>query len=218
MSGLGLTALSLGAASVLAKHAYRLFSLRPAFLGLVRVAGVGVVSSLAVWAGVSLWSRSAPTSALPANARQTALNLAPPPAIATIERPEPAPAESEPAASDAAEKPSAARARPTRAPAAATGDSLADELEALEPARRALSQGDSASALKLLDDYARRFPRRRLDAEASVLRLEALVAHGDKRAAQRLGQEFLAKHPQGPYARRVRSLIGENAAAKARDP
>ena len=46
-------------------------------------------------------------------------------------------------------------------------------------------------------------------AEATVLRIEALAASGEKQAAARLGKAFLARDPNGPYARRVRSLIGE---------
>jgi Tfp pilus assembly protein PilF len=98
---------------------------------------------------------------------------------------------------------------PRRAHSAALDKkTLADELAAVELARRALARKDPAQCLRLLDEYSRRFSPRRLDAEAIMLRIEALSASGDRATAQRLGQSFLAKHPQGPYARRVRSLIG----------
>ena len=46
-----------------------------------------------------------------------------------------------------------------------------------------------------------------------MLRIETLVARGDQAGASRLGKAFLKRAPNSPYARRVRSLIGETAAA-----
>jgi len=89
-------------------------------------------------------------------------------------------------------------------------DSLPLELEAIEGARAALTRGDASRALKLLDQYAARFPKPRLGAEATLLRIEALVARGDRATATRLGKAFLEREPRSPYARRVRSLIGES--------
>jgi hypothetical protein len=44
--------------------------------------------------------------------------------------------------------------------------------------------------------------------EATVLRIEALAASGNQEAARKAGRAFLARHPKGPYAQRVSSLIG----------
>ena len=44
--------------------------------------------------------------------------------------------------------------------------------------------------------------------EATVLRVEALVRAGDRSAAARVGNAFLAGNPQSPYATRIRSLLG----------
>jgi hypothetical protein len=93
-------------------------------------------------------------------------------------------------------------------------DSLPLELEALDRARSALAGGDASRALGLLDEYSARFPKARLRAESAVLRIEALAASGQKVAAIRLGRQLLAREPNGPYARRVRSLL-EKAGAPA---
>ena len=65
--------------------------------------------------------------------------------------------------------------------------------------------------LRLLDAYQTRFPRRSLGTEATVLRIETLTKRGDRAQAARLGRDFLARNADGPYARRVRSLLGEPA-------
>jgi hypothetical protein len=93
----------------------------------------------------------------------------------------------------------------------AKADTLPLELEAIDAARSALARGDHALASRLLDRYAARFPKPRLGAEATVLRIETLAARGDKKSAARLGKAFLARDPNGPYARRVRSLIGASS-------
>lgn len=91
----------------------------------------------------------------------------------------------------------------------APGASLTQELNAIEDARRALSRRDHALALRLLDGYAARFPQQSLRSEATLLRIETLAASGSVDAAHQLGKSFLAKHPNGPYARRVRSLLAD---------
>jgi hypothetical protein len=105
---------------------------------------------------------------------------------------------------------------PVGAPAAAT--SLSDELALLETARQALVRGEPRRTLSVLDEHARSFRRPRLTTEASVLRIEALVASGDRPRASRLGKDFLAKHANGPYERRVRSLIGDQRSASGHAP
>jgi hypothetical protein len=91
------------------------------------------------------------------------------------------------------------------------GDTLGLELLAIDNARSALARGNRALASRLLDDYAAEFPKPRLHTEATVLRIETLAASGNRAAALRLGQAFLRRDPNSPYARRVRSLIGAGA-------
>ncbi|MFZ5892015.1 MAG: hypothetical protein ACOY0T_13245 [Myxococcota bacterium] len=206
VSGLGLGgALSAGAAVAAAQKAGK------GWLGVsaLRWVGGGAISAAAVWASVAAWNHPEQAS-VPA---PPSVSVAAPPAM-------PAPSNAEPVASDepaldSTPVDSQQRQLPARARSRTIGeksnDSLADELAAVEQARRALIRKDAAQSLRLLDDYTRRFSPRRLDAEATVLRIEALAQSGDRAGAQRLGQSFLAKNPQGPYARRVRSLIGANA-------
>lgn len=92
-------------------------------------------------------------------------------------------------------------------------DTLPLELQAIDTARSAFARGDHALALRHLDQYAARFPKPRLGAEAAVLRIETHAARGESAAALRLGRAFLSRQPNSPYARRVRSLIGDSAGA-----
>jgi outer membrane protein assembly factor BamD (BamD/ComL family) len=84
---------------------------------------------------------------------------------------------------------------------------LAYEIAALDTARSALRARQPARALAAVDDYARRFPRGVLAQEATVVRIEALTALGNRAEAERLGRSFLALHPGSPLAQRVRSVL-----------
>jgi outer membrane protein assembly factor BamD (BamD/ComL family) len=86
---------------------------------------------------------------------------------------------------------------------------MAAELSALDGARVALSSGDSARALSILDRYTSDFPHGALAPEATLLRIEALVAAGDGDGARRTAAAFLASHPDSPYAKRIASLLDE---------
>jgi hypothetical protein len=91
----------------------------------------------------------------------------------------------------------------------ATGATLAAEVNALDDARRALSSGDAEGALRSLDAYDHQFARRRLGLEATVLRIESLVVQGRLDRAREIARALLAAEPDGPYAQRVRSLLGD---------
>jgi outer membrane protein assembly factor BamD (BamD/ComL family) len=78
---------------------------------------------------------------------------------------------------------------------------------ALADARRALASGDAAEALRLLDVHDRRFAPPALSAEATILRIEALVAVGRLDEARGLATGFVTAHPDSPYAQRVASLV-----------
>jgi hypothetical protein len=77
----------------------------------------------------------------------------------------------------------------------------------LDEARAALAASRPATALSALDAYAAAFPRGAMAPEADVLRIEALVKAGDRAAAMRLADAFLAREGQGPYVERIRSLL-----------
>jgi hypothetical protein len=169
--------------------------------GWLFAAGGGAASAIAVWAGVSAWSgEQADAPAPPA-----------PQAVAAMPRaPAPEPVQALPAP---APEPEAAPAhvpiRPARAQPDRKSDGLSGEIAALEGARRALAGGKASVALRALDEYGKSYPERRLGSEATVLRIEALLAAGERARAVRLGEDFLRSHPNGPYEKRVRSLIAE---------
>lgn len=89
---------------------------------------------------------------------------------------------------------------------AAVDNSRLVELEALARVRRALSARESARALALLDEFARRFPASRVAEEAAVLRIETLRALGRSGEAQALGQKFLRERPSSVYGAKVSAL------------
>jgi hypothetical protein len=93
-----------------------------------------------------------------------------------------------------------AAASPAAAPA------LRAEMARLESIRAALSRGDARAALRNLDIYDSEYPSGALSIESRVLRIEALAAASESRAAVALVQRFLSEHPDSPYAKRIASL------------
>jgi hypothetical protein len=180
---------------------------RAAAKGWLTTAGLGTVGALAVWAGVHTFSASSKSTAV---APQVAL----PAAVHKLAATEPV---SAPPASPVADTvtsepvPAAAPVKSSPRLAAATDDSLTAELSVIDQARSALLNRDYSQTLRLLDDYSHHFSKHRLRTEATVLRIEALAGRGDRDAATRVGREFLQNHPNGPYAQRVRSVIGDAA-------
>jgi hypothetical protein len=89
----------------------------------------------------------------------------------------------------------------------AKGDAkLRDEIQLLDRARAALGVRAPRQALQELHRYFDDHPRGMLAPEAAVLRIEALRESGDRAQAAAASREFLAQHPQGPLADRVRRL------------
>jgi hypothetical protein len=164
------------------------------------ITGAGAIGAVGVWAGLTLTE--------PAQVPIPKLQPSPEPRALVIEtKPAPVTPPVEVVTPDSREPPSKDAPAP-RAPSTVS-DPLSLELSAIESARSALARRDYARALRLLDEHRKRFPKARLMAEATVLRIEALAASGEKQAAARIGKAFLARDPNGPYARRVRSLLGE---------
>jgi hypothetical protein len=195
MVGLGLGGLLSTTAVTTGAHA--------SIKGFLTAAGGGTLGALAIWAGVEAWGPDeAPASppavvvAAKAPAPGRAREVVPPPAVV-------APLVEEPAIA-----PQPIVAERVAKPAPAETD-LSGELGMLEEARRALSAKNYGLALTTLDAYTQKFSRRKMGSEATVLRIETLVAKGDDAAARELGRSFLRAQPRSPYAKRVRSLIGE---------
>ncbi len=100
------------------------------------------------------------------------------------------------------------RARP-RSPAerpTSANDHLAREVVALEHAQRALAAHDPAGALRWLDQYRADFPSGALASDATVLRVQALLAKGDRAGAKALAERYAKDHPDSPYAKRIEDL------------
>jgi TolA-binding protein len=175
--------------------------------GWLATLGAGTVGAVAIWAGVHALNKQPAAVVTAPSPKLVAAQPAGPARAVTATKPAAAP-EPEPVPAPAAPPQRAlAHAGP------ATDSSLTAELTAIEQARKAVLGHDYTQALRLLDDYARRFPKQTLASEATVLRIESLAGRGSRDDAARLGREFLQNHPNGPYARRVRSLIGEGSAS-----
>jgi hypothetical protein len=115
-----------------------------------------------------------------------------------------------PPAPVAAPAPKAAKVEPKAEPV----PSLAEEVASLQAARAALAAGEAEKALALLDGHQRRFPQGALRVEADMVRIEALAKAGDARGAAARARRFAEEHPDTPYARRARVLVGDAGAAE----
>jgi hypothetical protein len=230
-AGTATGAAAAGTAAMGAKAASLLSLKWVAVIGLASLGAMaGTVAVHRAWATRDARERAPLTSAVPPAAPRTPpappaephTSLAPPEAPRTPLAPP-----SNPTASPAATPPatpelsatadglapairSSAVTRTTHGGAPAStpvGSSAATELMLLDEARGALAAGDPSQALSILEAYRRRFPHAALAPEASVLRIEALVAAGDPTAASRAAQSFLQANPASPYAQRIRSVL-----------
>jgi uncharacterized protein HemY len=101
----------------------------------------------------------------------------------------------------------------TNAPSASRAD-VAREVALLDAARSALVAGDAKKALLFLDS-ADQLPRRALGPEATVLRVRALLAQGERTEARRVADSFVASAPNAPQAAVLRSIL-ENGVIQSR--
>lgn len=90
----------------------------------------------------------------------------------------------------------------------ATPASLAAETRALDAVRRTLAGGQASLALAELASYERTFPSGALRPEASVLKVRALLAAGDRAGADALGKRIIAAAPDSEHADAVRAALG----------
>jgi hypothetical protein len=118
-----------------------------------------------------------------------------------------------PPAREATAAPPSARRVATAPANTPIDDALARETAAIDAARRALAAGEAARTLDLLAAHDREFPAGVFMLDAGVLRIEALERAGRTAEAKRLGDEFLASHPDGSYARRVRTALDRMSSA-----
>jgi hypothetical protein len=94
----------------------------------------------------------------------------------------------------------AVTAIPTRATAPApSGSSLSAERAILDGARSALSAGEAARALSLLDEHARRFPKPQLGEEREALAIQTLIAAARYDEARARAARFRAATPNSLF-------------------
>jgi hypothetical protein len=145
----------------------------------------------------------------------------PPPSPITAEQPAaPVPVRSVPAPLDTAEPapapalpgPSSASFEPLASshaafPAPPSASTLAEETRALDRVRSELEARRPSAALAELAHYRKQWPKGALRAEATVLRVEALLGAGDRAAAEREAEALIRIAPQSRHAVRVRELL-----------
>jgi hypothetical protein len=164
-----------------------------------------------------------PATAPPAVVVAAPPPVAPPPPVAVVEPPPPVPPPQPPKtlhapvpapepAPPATTPPPVVEStpplvKPATPPLTPPHSTLTEEVTLIDGALAALRHHEPARALALLDDYDRRFPTGSMAPEATVARIQATLATGDRARARELGSQFLATHPTSPLAERVRDLI-----------
>lgn len=134
------------------------------------IAAGSIVAALVVGGGTMMSSDEAPVEApveVPAKVVAPSEPPGPTPTPLSELAPEVAPA-------PAAERPSSTSRSPQKATSGPTSASLREEIRLIDSARVAVKKNESARAIEILDQYARRFPGGAFQEEARVLRAEAL--------------------------------------------
>jgi hypothetical protein len=92
------------------------------------------------------------------------------------------------------------------APGPDRGVSPDAELTLLKQAQATLDH-DATTALALAEQHAKLYPRGLFAQEREILAIEALLKLRQRSAALARAKDFVARYPDSPHARRVRSLI-----------
>jgi hypothetical protein len=135
----------------------------------------------------------------------------PPAVIETTKDPEPESArgdeltEAEPVPNVVTPDPQARSTRGKRQvePRTVSPEGIGREVELVKRAGKALSAGDHAEALRVLDEHAREFPQGTMIEDRSALYVLALCAAGRSEEAQRAKRTFLARWPRSVHAERL---------------
>jgi hypothetical protein len=116
--------------------------------------------------------------------------------------PEPAPVVAAPA-----QERTVAHGKTAISSASPTKSTLDDEVAMVGRARQAEAAGDAAGALVLLNAYDSKYPGGSLARESTEIRILALISQGNRPAAERLAERFIASHPSTLDARNIRRLL-----------
>ena len=107
-------------------------------------------------------------------------------------------------------KAKAKAARPLgRSEPGALQEKLSREVALLDQARSLLARGKPRAALAALERREREIKSGVLGPEAKLLKVEVLLRVGHRRSAEALANGELARHPRGPHADRLNTLLGE---------
>ena len=90
---------------------------------------------------------------------------------------------------------------------------LALEIARVDEARALLNSGKPDAALAALNTYDPTSPGAVLGREALIIRIEALLARGDRKGARSLAAQYLARYPKDVHAGRMKEIA--NAVEKA---
>ncbi|MEA2699884.1 MAG: hypothetical protein QOI66_4155 [Myxococcales bacterium] len=99
--------------------------------------------------------------------------------------------------------------RSTHAPA--TDATIDGEMRLLKEAQAAGADGNWQRALRLLDEYAVRFPAGRLADVRAVAHLTALCKLGQTTMARSEAERFLVRYPNSPFTDRVKRVCATTA-------
>jgi hypothetical protein len=139
--------------------------------------------------------------------RKPSLSLRHEPAPPAASRPGDAAVEASLGAAPSTSRSSGSFAPPTPTPP--TNASLAAEIRWLDRTRAALAAGDTATARALLRAYTESGPSGVLSHEADLLRVQLLVAEGDRHSAAALARRIIAQSPRSNHVDSLRSLAAE---------
>jgi len=106
----------------------------------------------------------------------------------------------------------------TPAPAKSNTTALSQELMLLSRAQAALSSGEAARALALLDEHATTYPNGALHEERKAARVFALCALGRQEEARGEAQQFVSMAPRSPLAARVRGACSSGESSNSKLP
>ncbi len=129
-----------------------------------------------------------------ARRRETPVERSSAPAIAPV------------AAAPVVEAPVVVEAPKRRTDVARPAPTLAEETKLFAEIQQALVAGQPKSALAAISRHQREFPRGAFRLERDVAKAQALCAAGDRRAAVRVREQFLAKHGKSHLAPRMRAV------------
>jgi hypothetical protein len=212
LAGAGLAVTAMGGAGAAAAKVATTSIAPKAALGwsaaVLKWIAVGVVGATATAGAIAVVQRArhpadpvaAQAATAPSPARTTGAAPATTPAATT--------AETTPAATIEL-GPDMAPAARSKGQTSAKSSTLDEELGAIDQARRALTGGDPAGALQIVTGYDAHYPNGALTQESAEIRIEALLAQGNRPAAERLAAKFTAAHPSSPYVHRLHALLAE---------